>query len=153
MEPWLQLLQTFGLAVVILFAIGIAAWKIVRWAGLELIIPLRDKGLTKFVAFLERIEATVGKLDANVDSVTSNLSQQTASLKGLQDTTSKVLNSSERTATSIEEEHGNVIQALEGSTASAETRQTILLAELKETKALVAEARVEIKELRMALGK
>lgn len=88
MEPWMSLLQTFGLAVVVLFAIGIALWKASRWVGAEIIIPLRDtmiSALTSFFSRMERgmdkMEDTLNRIDSNVSNVLRVTSQQVVEVK------------------------------------------------------------------------
>lgn len=80
---WVALLQTFGLAVVILFALGIGIWKVAVWIGKELIIPFRDKAIDQFASFLAR-------LDRNVDAMTNNLEKQTYCLERLETTTARI---------------------------------------------------------------
>lgn len=42
MEVWTNLLQTFGLASMIIVAGGYGLWRMVVWIGRELVIPIRD---------------------------------------------------------------------------------------------------------------
>lgn len=87
-EVWVNLLQTFGLAVVILLAIGVAIWKGAGWVGRELIIPLRDKLLNRLVAFfdkmddaVERLTTTLGKVDQNVGTMLGLMNCHTGFLR------------------------------------------------------------------------
>lgn len=132
---WIQLLQTFGLAVVILFAVGMALWQSTRWFGREIVLPLRDKALARFGAFLTKIEATIEKLDVNVDTVTDNLERQTLSLRQLQETNAGMAEGQQRVAQALEDEHGSLKAALAEAVAAATARHELLLAEIKEVKA------------------
>lgn len=42
MESWVELLKTFGLAVMIIFSGGWGLWKIIVWTGNEIVVPIRD---------------------------------------------------------------------------------------------------------------
>lgn len=44
-----------GLAIVILFAIGFATWKVVKWVGDNVVIPVRDA----LVGHLATVDATL----------------------------------------------------------------------------------------------
>lgn len=72
----MQMLQTFGLAVVILFAIGVAGWRMAGWFGKEIVIPFRDKVLTRWLTVMDKMEASVEKVDRNVDQVLALMKQQ-----------------------------------------------------------------------------
>lgn len=69
MDVWAQLLQTFGLAVTILFAVGVAIWKGAGWFGREIIIPIRDKVISRVVDVADKLEMTLDKVDRNVDKM------------------------------------------------------------------------------------
>lgn len=42
MDPWVELLKTFGLAVMIIFSGGWGLWKMIVWTGNEIVVPIRD---------------------------------------------------------------------------------------------------------------
>lgn len=130
---WITLLQTFGLAVVILIAIGLAIWRLSKWTGKEVVIPLRDQVISRFLAFLSKIENTVSKLDTNVDRVTNNLEKQTTALEHLESlgTTSGAL--AKITADSATSREARVHDLF----ISQEKIKTEILSEISEVKAFV----------------
>ena len=69
MIDWLQLLQTFGLAVTILFAVGIAVWRASGWFAREIVIPFRDKLLARTLEVLAALEETVTNVDRKTDHI------------------------------------------------------------------------------------
>ena len=77
---WLALVQTFGVAVAILVAVGLAAVRVAQWTAREIILPIRDKLMGRFLAFFDKIEETVAKVDRNVDQMTDTLERQSDSL-------------------------------------------------------------------------
>lgn len=76
MEVWINLIQTFGLAVVILFAVGLGIYKASRWIAAEIIIPFRDSAVARFVKVLDKIDTTLVKLDRNVDTMLTLMNRQ-----------------------------------------------------------------------------
>lgn len=66
MEQWSQLLQTFGLAVFILFFVGFCIISFFRWAA-----PRTDKLLDKVVTFIEKATDYSGRLDRLEERVTT----------------------------------------------------------------------------------
>lgn len=78
---WLEIAKTFGVTACVLAAFMFGAWKIVRWVGQELVIPLRDRFILRLEMFFSKLETTIAKIDTNVEAVTENLEQQTTSLK------------------------------------------------------------------------
>ena len=83
-EPWLNLLQTFGLAVTVLVAIALALWRIAVWTGREVVIPLRDKWLTRWDSFLADLSTALVKLDANLSRMAATVEQQARTLERCQ---------------------------------------------------------------------
>lgn len=74
MIDWVQLLQTFGLAVVILFALGVAIWRAAGWFAREIVIPFRDKLLARMLEVLSSLESTVTNVDRKTDHILDLLS-------------------------------------------------------------------------------
>lgn len=132
---WVSVLQTFGLAVTIIFFIGVALWRFGKWFGAEIVVPVRDKLLMRLIAFLDSIETTVKKVDINVDSVTGNLGQQTAALQSLQETNVGIKEGTERVADSLEKEHNNLRSLIEQAVEGGKARHAELLAEFKKLEA------------------
>jgi hypothetical protein len=133
---WLGLLQTFGLAVTVLFFMGLAGWRLSNWLGKEIIIPFRDGVFQRFISFLAHIEATVDKLDINLGLVTRNLEEQTAALHSLNVSSGQACEDAERMAAALESDRADLkIIAKEASMDSKE-RQGVILAEIKEVKML-----------------
>jgi hypothetical protein len=99
---WISLLQTFGLAVTILFAVAIAVWRLSKWVGKEIVIPLRDQAISRFIAFLDRVEHTVSKVDVNVDKMTLNLDKQTCALESIEKQATQQTNQGERKENKID---------------------------------------------------
>lgn len=65
--------QDYGIAVVLLFgglfALAFAAWKITRWTGQNILIPLRDAGishLSKTDATLESVKDTMVQISRDL---------------------------------------------------------------------------------------
>ena len=76
MEVWINLIQTFGLAVVILFAVGLGIYKASRWVASEIVIPLRDNAAARFVHVLDKVDTTLAKMDRNVDTMLLLMNRQ-----------------------------------------------------------------------------
>lgn len=75
MDFWVNLLQTFGLAVVILFAIGVGIWRMTRWFGAEIVIPFRDRLITKIVEAIDHLEDTLERIDRRTERTLEVLSR------------------------------------------------------------------------------
>lgn len=140
---WLNLLQTFGLAVVILFAIGIAAWRSAVWFSREIVLPVRDRMLDRFIAFLGKIEGTVDKLNGNVDAITSNLDKQTHALESIE-----VLGTTSLTATKATLESSNRKEdKIDSLSLEQKKSLTDLAADVKEVKVDLKAALHKIDEI------
>lgn len=144
---WLNLLQTFGLAVTILGFVGFCAWRGAHWFAKEIVIPLRDQALMRFVNFLDRIEKTVNKLDTNVDTVTTNLQQQTLALQGVQESNTKIQEGTGELVVAIKGGHTKLEDTVADAVKKAETRHTEILAELKLVHAEYKELAAKIEKL------
>lgn len=125
---WLHIVQSLGIPAAILIFLGWVGWKAGRWIGAEVVIPARDKLLSRFFAFLDKIEQTVAKLDVNVDAVTSNLEQQTVSLRAIRE-------GHDRVAVQLEERHDSLDEVIRAAVIAGTTRHEAVMGELKEVKA------------------
>lgn len=77
MVDWVQLLQTFGLAVVVLFAVGVALWKAAGWVGREIIIPIRDRIIARVLGVADKLETTLDKVSQDIDLMLKLQGKQT----------------------------------------------------------------------------
>ena len=113
-ETWANLLQTFGLAVMIIVASGYALWKGVRWAGREIIIPIRDRIISRVITAADKLESTLDKLDRNVE----------AGMKAFDSTSRKV----ESTLTKVDQNVALMLR-LQGKQTGETKKQTVIAKE------------------------
>lgn len=144
---WLQLLQTFGLAVAILIAMGTALWRITSWSAREIVIPLRDKAVSRFTLFLDHIETTVSKLDINVDTVTNNLRAQTDALKQLQTINDDVRAGIAKIAAISEQDGGTVKTLVTDAVNQSKVRHDAVMLQLDEIRQLTYKVLEELSNL------
>ncbi len=81
LDPWLNVLQTFGLAVTVLAAAGVALWRGANWTAQHIVIPLRDQLLARTVDFFGRLDATLDRVETNVDAMTVTLQRHTNAIE------------------------------------------------------------------------
>ena len=81
MEPWWITLGTnFGVAAIILVAIGLGVYKGSKWVGSEILIPVRDRLMGRALGFIDNIEGAIQKLCNSVDSIQSVLEHHSETL-------------------------------------------------------------------------
>lgn len=83
-DLWVNLLTNFGLATVIILALGAGTWKTLGWIGRELILPLRDQWIKRGASFFDNLEDVLAKIGGNVDTMSGLLDKQTQLLGSLQ---------------------------------------------------------------------
>lgn len=137
---WVTLLQTFGLAVTILFAVGLGFWRAAAWSAREIILPFRDRFVNEMASFLRKIETTIGKLDVNVDKVTDNLEQQTRALEGLERLSIQHGSDSKLVIDQASRKEEKIDSLVLGQ---REIRSEVL-AEIKEAKAMIMETKATL---------
>jgi hypothetical protein len=76
---WVSIVANLGIPATILMALGIAFWRILAWVGREIIIPMRDRLLTRLTGFFDRV-------DDALETLTSHMKQQTDAMNELQRT-------------------------------------------------------------------
>lgn len=67
MADWLTLLQTFGLAVVILVFLAFGGWKLAQWLA-----PRFDKVFDRVISFVDKVERTddrLNRLESKVETI------------------------------------------------------------------------------------
>src|SRR4051812_28216228 len=81
---WLQIGKDFGTNAVVLVALGVAIWRVMVWFGREIIIPVRDRLLTRLEQFFDGLDVTLNTLTENVGVVSVHMQAQTRSLERLE---------------------------------------------------------------------
>ena len=63
LDTWVTLVQTFGVAVACLGALGYAVWRVLVWTGTHVVLPV----VQRHILFLDTMAAAVDKLVATLD--------------------------------------------------------------------------------------
>lgn len=87
MEPWLNLLNNFGVTTMILFALGAGSWRVLSWVGKEIVIPTRDHVFLRLAKFFDSMDASLEKLSSTAISTGTDLSRHTEILEDLHQVT------------------------------------------------------------------
>lgn len=77
MEPWLTILQTFGVAVTCLAALGFAVWRTAKWMGANFLVPVRDA----HIKFLEKLENGLQSLMTDQKTQSHNIEHMVEDIK------------------------------------------------------------------------
>ena len=78
MEVWVNLLQTFGVAVVCLIALALAIWRVLRWSGENVVKPIVAKhieSMTKMDVAVDSLTATTSKLAEKIEQMSTDVRQ------------------------------------------------------------------------------
>lgn len=69
----LDLVRTVGVPVAVLAVFSWAIWKILIWVGTEVVIPVRDKLISKAVAVMDQMSVTLATMSASLERITEQL--------------------------------------------------------------------------------
>lgn len=90
MEPWWTTIgNTFGVATMILVAVGYGTYKGSGWLAKEIILPVRDKLIGRLLDFVDKLESTVEEVKVNIITVNTVLAQHSKSLAAIEERISK----------------------------------------------------------------
>jgi hypothetical protein len=65
MEPTFQFIDRYGIPVVILVVLGVVFWKVGKFVGYELIIPIRNNLIGRIIAFFDHMDQSLDRMEAN----------------------------------------------------------------------------------------
>ena len=117
---WLTIVQNVGVPAAVMAAGGMALWRIVVWAGNEVVIPLRDR----HVKFL--------------DSLQANLETQAATTSQIVATQQELACGIREVKQAIEGKDAHIVAALGKQTDAIVTSQTKMQDKLTELPAAIA---------------
>jgi cell shape-determining protein MreC len=89
-DVWITLLNNFGVPSAMLFLITFGMWKVLRWSGLNLIIPIRDNLVFRMGKFFDKLETAMDSVVTNVEKLTNYQAHQTSTLEKQTVTLSKL---------------------------------------------------------------
>ena len=70
---WPSLIHSLGVPLVVLGALSYALWQAFIWAAREVVIPVRDKLLTKAIDLLDRLAACLDRHSDLLDRLEENV--------------------------------------------------------------------------------
>jgi hypothetical protein len=68
-----SMVQTFGLASVLLACIMFGLWKIIAWVGKEIILPIRDSVIARMLLFFDRAEVTFARMESSIEKIEGSI--------------------------------------------------------------------------------
>lgn len=83
MNEWMQLLQTFGVAVVCLFALGVAVWRGANWVATHIVTPMVDRHLRLLDALIASVLAQ-GEVSAQQVETLKKIGHSVSEIRTLQ---------------------------------------------------------------------
>ena len=77
MEFWIEIGRSFGVPVMVLGALMLGCYKVARWVGNELVIPVRDVVLTKALNILDKMDRTITALESGMREMVNSMESYT----------------------------------------------------------------------------
>ena len=78
METWYNLLANVGLATLMIAGMGYGLWRSLSWAGRELVIPARDRFLTRIGEFFDRVDTNLDRIETSLEKMTASMERMTS---------------------------------------------------------------------------
>jgi hypothetical protein len=84
-SSWLiELVKTVGVPVATLATLCYAIWMVLIWVGREVVIPVRDKLLTKGATVLDRMDSSIQSLQSLMENMSEKIERSLAGLERIE---------------------------------------------------------------------
>ena len=115
MEPWLQLLQTFGVAVTCLLALSYGVYRAAKWMAVEVLVPTRDLFFRQILATMARVEDTTKHLETAEGHLSELLEERTKRFDSIEQKLAVIAGSQTELKAEIEDLRLSIEKALKAS--------------------------------------